>query len=54
MVLVLFAADKMDSKAIEKSLEAVGNPRSLDVSASALRNNWYLHLCQQKKDIDMI
>ena len=44
IVLVLFAADKMDSKATEKSWEAVGNPRSLHVSASALRNMWYLHL----------
>ena len=42
IVLVWLAADKMDSRAKEKSSESVKNPRSLHVFDRALRNMWYL------------
>ena len=42
MVLVWLAADRMDSRAKEKSSESDMYPRSLHVFARALRNMWYL------------
>ena len=42
MVLVWRAADRMASRAKEKSSESVKNPRSVHVFARALRNMWYL------------
>ena len=48
MVLVWFAADKMEDKAKEKSSDSVNNPRSLHVFERALRNMWYLKLYRFK------
>ena len=49
MVLVWFAADKMEDKAKEKSSDSVNNPRSLHVFERALRNMWYLKLYRFKQ-----